>query len=72
MKIYIYIYIILIQSKFKMENNLTIHEIVPTDISNIDNIIIENPSKCSLNFEKIYEYKDVIAISLFYLFKQIL
>lgn len=55
-----------------MNNNLVINEIPSPQISNIDNIIIENPSKCSLNFEKIYEYKDVIAISLFYLFKQIL
>lgn len=71
MKIYIYIYILYTHIQ-KMNNNLVINEIPSPQISNIDNIIIENPSKCSLNFEKIYEYKDVIAISLFYLFKQIL
>lgn len=55
-----------------MQNNIVINEIPLDNISNIDNVIIENPKNCSLNFEKIYEYKDVIAISLLYLFKQLL
>lgn len=55
-----------------MENSIVINEIPQDNISNIENVIIENQTNCSLNFDKIYEYKDVIAISLLYIFKQLL
>lgn len=44
--------------------------IIPIEISNIENVIIEKENKCALNLDKFYEYKEFFAISLIYLFKQ--
>jgi len=55
-------------------NEILVNEIPTNSITDIENILLKEKEnkKCSLNlnFEKIYEYKDVIAISMIYLFRQ--
>ena len=53
-------------------DKFVIHEIPDNDITNIEQVIVNDRNNCSLSLQKIYEYKDFIAISMIYLVKQLL